>query len=69
MLGSEPLMWGPEPLMWSSEPLVWGLEANFANNVVRRSEMCGSWLLSPSTLLMLDHLMVEFQILTKKENT
>ena len=37
--------------MWGSEPLMWGSEVSFANNGVRRSEMWGSWPLSPPTLL------------------
>ena len=36
--------------MWGSEPLIWGSEVSFANNGVRRSEMWGSWPLSPPTL-------------------
>ena len=38
--------------MWGSEPLMWGSEVSFANNGVQRSEMWGSWPLSPPTLLV-----------------
>ena len=43
-------MWGSKPLVWGSEPLVWGSKVNFANNRVWRSEMWGSWPVSPPTL-------------------
>ena len=34
---------------WSH--MVWGSEVNFANNGIRRSEMWGSWLSSPTILV------------------
>ena len=37
--------------MWGSGLLMCGSEVSFANNGVRRSEMWGSWPLSPPTLL------------------
>ena len=46
-------MWGWDLLVWGSEPLVWGSEVNFANNGIWRSEMLGSWLVSPPTLATL----------------
>ena len=49
----EKVMWGSEPLVWGLEPLVWGSEVNFANNGVWRSEMWGSWPVSPPTLATL----------------
>ena len=36
--------------MWGLEPLMWVSEVSFANNGVRRSEMWGSWPLSPPSL-------------------
>ena len=40
--------------MWGSEPLMWGSDVSFANNGVRRTEMWGSWPLSPLTLICLE---------------
>ena len=46
-------MLGSDLLVWGLEPLVWGSEVNFSNNGVWRSEMWGSWPVSPPTLATL----------------